>query len=214
MNARRLDPSNGATGTKKLLRFGTDLPRCADCQRTEFGFLCRIRRPGKPDLILCRSCKAKRKPYSAEAAVKKATRFKEDGYFEPTCIICDDPNLQVLERDHLAGDANSAFVEPLCANHHGMKSDMAETGPMVALRLRDPNRTALALEAAFDLGLAFILSMMAVADGTENASRGVMLSAAALALVAWAVWNLAADAHFKNVLGPAYDRAIPAEIPR
>jgi hypothetical protein len=70
------------------------------------------------------------------------------------------------------------------------------------------------LEAAFDLGLAFILIMMAVADGAENTSRAVMLAAAALALVAWGVWNLAADEHFKNVLGPAYDRAIPAEIPR
>jgi hypothetical protein len=214
MNAQHFDSSNGADGTKKLLRFGTDLPQCADCKRTEIGFLCLIKRSGKRDLILCRNCKAKRKPYSAQAAARKATRFKEDGHFEPTCIICNDPNLQILERDHLAGEANSAFVEPLCANHHGMKSDMAETGPMAALRLRDPDRTALALEAAFDLGLAFILIMMAVADGAENTSRAVMLAAAALALVAWGVWNLAADEHFKNVLGPAYDRAIPAEIPR
>jgi len=190
-------PPYGESRTRKLLRFGTDNPKCADCKSTDTRILCRIERPGRRDLILCCSCKAKRKPPSAKATVRKIDRFKEARYFEPACVICSDPNLQVLELDH-----------------HGIKSYMAESGPMAALRLRDPDRTALALEAAFDFGLAAILGMMAVSDGTENASRAFFFAAVALLLVAWGLWNVTADSHFKNVLGPRYDLAIPAEIPR
>ena len=85
---------------------------------------------------------------------------------------------------------------------------------MAPLRFRDPDRTALALEAVFDFGLAAILGMMAASDGAENASRGGFFAAVALLLVAWGLWNVAADSHFKNALGPSYDLAIPAEIPR
>jgi hypothetical protein len=206
-------PPYGESRTKKLLRFGTDNPKCADCKSPDTRILCRIERSGERDLILCHSCKAKRKPPSAKATVRKINRFKEARYFEPTCVICSDPNVQVLELDHLAGKANSGLVEPLCANHHGIKSYMAESGPMAALRQRDPDRTALEFEAAFDFGLAAILGMLA-ADGAENASRAMLFAAVALLLVAWGLWNVAADAHFKSVLGPRYDLAIPAEIPR
>jgi hypothetical protein len=208
---RRVRSSN----TKKLLRFGTDSPQCGDCNRSgDVRLLCRVKREGKPDLILCRNCKAKRTRPSPQATDKKANLFKEAGFNGPACIICNEPNLQVLELDHLAGEANSTFVEPLCANHHAVKSDSAESGAVAALRLRDPERTALAVEAAFDFGLASILAMMAVSDGTENASRGIFFAAVALLLVAWGLWNTAADSHFKSLLGPTYDLAIPAEIPR
>jgi hypothetical protein len=200
--------------TRKLLRFGTDAPQCAECPSTDTRVLCRVKRPGKADVILCRSCNAKRKSPSAKAAARKVKRFEDTGYYRVVCVVCSDPNVQVLELDHMANEANSALSEPLCANHHAIKSNMAESGPMAALRLRDPDRTALAFEAAFDFGLATILGMMAVSDGNENASRAMFFAAVALALVAWGLWNLAADSHFKNVLGPAYDRAIPAEIPR
>jgi hypothetical protein len=200
--------------TKKLLRFGTDAPQCADCPSTDTRTLCRIVRPGKGDLILCRSCNAERKSPSAKATARKVKRFEDAGYYKAVCVICSDSNVQVLELDHMANETNSGLVEPLCANHHAIKSHVAESGPMEVLRLRDPDRTALALEAAFDFGLATILGMMAVSDGNENASRAVFFAAVALALVAWGLWNLAADDHFKNVLGPGYDRAIPAQIPR
>jgi uncharacterized membrane protein YiaA len=196
------------------LRFGTDAPQCAGCSSTDTRTLCRVKRPGKADLILCSSCNAKRKPPSTKATARKLKRFEDAGYYEAVCVICSDSNVQVLELDHMANKINSGFSEPLCANHHAIKSHMAESGPMAALRLQDPDRTALALEAAFDFGLATILGMMAVSDGSENASRAVFFAVVALALVAWGLWNLAADTHFKNVLGPAYDRAIPAEIPR
>lgn len=199
--------------TRKLLRFGTDAPRCSKCPCTDTRVLCRVKRPGKADVILCRSCNAKGKSPSAKATARKVKRFEDAGYYKAVCVVCSDPNVQVLELDHMANKANSALSEPLCANHHAIKSHVAESGLMAVLRLRDPDRTALALEAAFDFGLATILGMMA-ADGSENASRAVFFAAIALALVAWGLWNIAADEHFKNVLGPAYDRAIPAEIPR
>jgi hypothetical protein len=200
--------------TKKLLRFGTDAPHCVKCSSTDARTLCRVKQAGKADLILCRSCNAKRKSPSANAIARKLKRFEDAGYYGAVCVICSDLNVQVLELDHMANEANSALSEPLCANHHAIKSYMAESGPMAALRLRDLDRTALALEAAFDFGLAAILGMMAVSDGSENASRAMFFAAVALALVAWGLWNLAADEHFKNVLGPIYDRAISAEIPR
>ena len=75
---------DGSSNTKKLLRFGTDRPQCADCKRTgDVRSLCRIKCQGKADLILCRNCKAKRKRPSLKATEKKANRFKEAGYFEP-----------------------------------------------------------------------------------------------------------------------------------
>jgi hypothetical protein len=200
--------------TRKLLRFGTDSPRCAECPCTDTRILCRVERPGKADAILCPSCNARRKSPSAKATARKVKRFEDAGYYKAVCVVCSNPNVQVLELDHMANKTNSGLVEPLCANHHAIKSHVGESGPMEVLRLRDPDRTALALEAAFDFGLAVILGLMAVSDGTENASRAVFFGAVALALVAWGIWNLEADTHFKNVLGPAYDRAIPAEIPR
>jgi hypothetical protein len=215
MSASGMDPNADKGVTKKLLRFGTDHPECVDCHSTDVRSLCAIKRPGKADLILCRNCKARRKPLSDEAAAQKTRRFKDEGYSKPTCVICDDPNLQVLELDHLAHEANSAFVLPLCANDHAIKSFLAESGPMAALRLRDPERSALQLQAAFELGLGLLLGMFAIVDGVrEETARCACFGLAASFLFAWAIWNLAADKHFKNVLGSGYDRAIPAEIPR
>jgi hypothetical protein len=214
MSDFRFDFFAEGSPTRKLLRFGTDSPRCSTCPCTDARILCRVKRPGNAAVILCRSCNAKRKSPSAKVTARKVKRFEDAGYYKAVCVVCSDPNVQVLELDHMANETNSSFVEPLCANHHAIKSHVAESGPMAVVRLRDPNRTALALEAAFDFGLATILGMMAVSDGSENASRAVFFAAIALALVAWGLWNIAADEHFKNVLGPAYDRAIPAEIPR
>jgi predicted metal-binding protein len=214
MSDLRFHLFNEGSPTKKLLRFGTDAPQCGGCPSTDTRTLCRVKQLGKADLILCSSCSAKRKPPSAKATARKLKRFEDAGYYEVLCVICSDSNVQVLELDHMANKINSGLSEPLCANHHAIKSHMAESGPMALLRLRDPDRTALALEAVFNFGLAAILGMMAASDGTENASRAGFFAIVALALVAWGVWNLAADAHFKNVLGPTYDRAIPAVIPR
>jgi hypothetical protein len=206
------NPINDEARTKKLLRFGTDCPKCAKCGRSDDRYLGRMKATG---WMICRNCRAKRKPLSTKAAAQKASRFSDAGYSKAACVICEDASLQVLELDHIAGEANSSFVEPLCANHHAIKSHMAESGPMAALRLRDPDRSALALQAAFELGLSAILGMFAVWDGMrEETARSVFLGVAAAVLVAWAIWNLAADAHFEKVLGAGYDRAIAAEVPQ
>lgn len=198
--------------TKKLLRFGTAEPRCSKCGNSDDRFLCCMKATAA---ILCRNCRAKSKPLSAKAAAQRARRLKEAGYYKPECVICLDSALQILELDHLAGAANSTAVEPLCANHHAIKSFMAESWPMAALRLRDPNRSALLLQAAFELGLGAVLSMFAAWDGMhEETARSVFLGIAAAVLIAWAIWNISADAHFETVLGPGYDRAIAAEVPR
>jgi hypothetical protein len=211
MTTYRFEPPSDDI-TKRLLRFGTDAPQCAKCKSPDARFLCRMKASG---LILCRNCRAKRKPLSPRAKAQKAHRFRDAGYFKPACIICKNPSLQVLELDHMANEANASIMAPLCANHHAIKSYMAESGPMAALRRHDPQRSALALQAAFDLGLGAVLGMLAVWDGTREATaRSVLLGIVAGVLIAWAVWNLAADACFEKILGPGYDRAISAPVPR
>ena len=200
--------------TKKLLRLGSDQPRCADCGTDDYRTHCRVRRGKRRLLIICRSCHAKRKRLSPRAAAQKAARFGAAGYVQPACVICTEPALRLLELDHLAGDANSKLTEPLCAKHHAIKSYEAEHGLMAALRLRDPQRSALLLQAAFEFGLAAILGMMAAVEGADNVSRAVFFGAVAVALAAWAAWNISADSYFEARLGPGYDRAIPATVPR
>jgi hypothetical protein len=205
---------DGGSDTKKLLRFGTDDPRCAKCGTNDYRLLCNVPR-GKRTIILCRNCKALRKPRSAKAESRKAKRLADAGYFEPTCVVCYEPTLQVLEIDHLSGIANSDVTEPLCANHHAIKSYMAETGPMAVLRLRDPERSALLLQAAFEFGIGSILGMFAIWDGAHGeTARCIFLGVSSGILIAWALWNVSADSHFETILGPGYDRAIPASVPR
>ena len=199
--------------TKKLLRMGSDTPRCGQCRNDDRRLLCRVIR-GPRTVILCRNCRALRRPLAPKAAAQKAKRFRDEGYFKPACVVCDVPVLQVLELDHVANAANSDLVAPLCANHHAIKSYLAESGPMATLRTRDPQRSALAFQAAFDFGLAAIFGTIAAVSGSEHVARAVFCGLVAAALVAWGVWNLSADDYFEGVLGPGYDRAIPAPVPR
>jgi hypothetical protein len=202
--------------TKKLLRFGTDRPQCSKCKCKDLRSLCNVPASGgRRAAILCRNCLAQRRRPSGTSARQKTKVLKEAGYDKPACVVCNDPTLLILELDHLSGKANSTLVEPLCAMHHAIKSYQAETGPMAPLRRRDPGRSALALQAAFELGLGAVLGMFAVWDGMhEETARCIFLGVASAALIAWAGWNLAADAHFQHLLGPGYDRAIAAEVPR
>lgn len=122
--------------SKKLLRLGTDQPRYARCRTDDFRLLCSVHDTRGSSRILCRNCRFRHKRLSAAAAARKRQQFAADGYEQPACVVCGAPALQLLERDHLAGVANSGSTEPLCANHHAVKSYMAEHGPMAALRLR------------------------------------------------------------------------------
>jgi hypothetical protein len=212
MSEHSRDNAADAAMSRKLLRFGTDRPRCAKCKSNDIRTLCRVQRQGKASaIILCRNCKEQRRKVSARAASRKAQRFTAEGYVKPSCIICKTPTLQILELDHLANEANSDLTEPLCANHHAMKSYAAETGPMAALRLRDPDRRALVLQAAFEIGLGTICALWAAWDGAnDEMARAVFLGLVSASLFAWAAWNLGADEHFVRVLGSDYDRAIPA----
>lgn len=201
--------------TKKLLRLRTDQPFCIYCGMTDPR--CLFRSGDSFDSMLrCRNCEAERHAVSSEALEHKLARFAVDGYPNPTCVVCGESDLRALERDHLAGEANSTFVEPLCLNCHAIKSDDAEDEPMASLRLRDPARSALALQAAFDIGLAAVLGLYGLAAGNEEggAARAAFFALAALALVAWAIWNLSADEYLTQTLGPGYDKAINAEVPR
>jgi hypothetical protein len=201
--------------TKKLLRFGSDTPKCTKCKTDDFRQLCRVRSARGGSIMLCRNCRAKRKPLSGSAAARKARQFAAAGYARPACVVCGEPALQLLELDHLEGAANSGRTQPLCANHHAIKSYMAEHGPAAALRLRDPERSALLLQSAFEFGLGTMLAMFAAWDGVHGeTARCIFLGVCSGLLFAWAAWNVSADSYFEGVLGPGYDRAIPALVPR
>lgn len=216
MNPAWYDPAAAYFDTKKLLRFGTDDPRCERCKTDDVRVLCLVARPGKAShAILCHYCRDKRGKLSPKASAAKARRFAEAGYFKPACVVCNEPALQLLELDHLDGEANSNRTEPLCGNHHAIKSYWAEHGPMAALRLRDPQRRALVVQAAFEFGLAAILALFAMWEGAnEEAARAIFFGVASAGLFAWATWNLAADEYFAGAYGVDYDSAVPLPVPR
>jgi hypothetical protein len=73
---------------------------------------------------------------------------------------------------------------------------------MAALRLRDLDRRALVLQAAFEFGLAAILAMFAVWEGAnEETARCIFFGVASAGLFAWATWNVAADEYFVGAYG-------------
>lgn len=209
MNPEWHDPTAADFDSKKFLRFGTDTPQCAKCKNPDYRTLGVVKAPGKASAtILCQNCKRKRGKPSPKTSAQKVRRFADAGYFTPVCVICNEPNLQILELDHLDGKANSDRAEPLCANHHAIKSYWAEHGPMAALRTYDPGRRALVYQAAFEFGLAAILALFAAWEGGhEETARVIFFGVASAGLFAWATWNLVADEHFALVYGGDYDRA-------
>lgn len=216
MNPSWYDPGESWFDTKKLLRFGTDHPRCQRCKTDDHRVLCLVMAPGKPsDAILCHNCRDRRGKLSPKAYAAKRRRFAQAGYPEPACVVCGEPSLQLLELDHLAGDANSPRTEPLCGNHHAIKSYWAEHGAMAALRSPDPERRALVFQAAFEFGLAAILALFALWEGAdEQTARAIFFGVASAGLFAWATWNIAADKHLAAVYGVDYDRGVPLPVPR
>jgi hypothetical protein len=218
MNESPVEVRRATRHAKKLLMFGVSCPICIDCSMGDIRCLCR--RIGSPkndqsSSPICCNCRCKRKNPSSIALNRKLKRYRDAGYPQPTCTICNESDLRTLELDHLAGEANSGLVGPLCANCHAMKSDDEQDRP-IDLRRRDPDRSALVLQAAFDFGLAIILGAYAVAAWGEDdgqPTRAVFWGLIAAALVAWAIWDLAADEHFTNILGPGYDHAIAAPVP-
>jgi hypothetical protein len=194
-----------------MLRFGTDEPFCEDCGQDNIDMLCDVKRSGQPfKSIICNNCKERTKTPSAASQKRKAVRFQEVGYFEPACVVCHEPDLQVLELDHAFNKANSGVTEPLCANHHAVKSFSAEIEPMASLRLLDPNRRALVLQAAFQLGGSAILGMIAVWDGQQGqASRAIFLGVLATGMLLWALWDIQADQHLAAAYGDDYDHTLP-----
>ena len=200
--------------SRKQLNLGTANPACADCAMIDCRCLFRPRSSANAP-IRCRNCHAKRKHFSREALARKYARFTIAGYNDPACVACREHDLRALELDHLAGEANSAFVQPLCQNCHAKKSDDAEDAPWASLRFRDPERGALAIQAAFEFGAAAVLTLIVAHDDESSTARAIFLLALAAAFVAWALWNLSADADLRRALGPgpSYGGAITAPVP-
>jgi hypothetical protein len=196
---------------KKLVKLGTDNPVCNYCGARDCRFLIALGTTGEEAIISCLNCRAKQRQVSAKALERKRKRFVEAGYPYPACVVCNESDLRALERDHLSGGANSLLIEPLCLNHHAIKSDEAEDH-FPELRLRDLNRSALLKQAAFEIGLALVLLLIASVR-EEADSMGIFFGIVALSLFGWAAWNVKADRYFADTVGIEYDRHIYAEVP-
>jgi len=92
-----------------------------------------------------------------------------------------------------------------------MVSDQQEDLPL-DLRLRDPERRPLALQAAFNFGLAILTGFIGIdsANATEMAFWAIITAA----LIAWGVWDIAADTDFAARFGADYSVGVPATVPR
>jgi hypothetical protein len=196
---------------KKLVKLGTDSPVCLYCEVTDCRCLLALGGIGDETTVCCHNCRAKRKIISGKALERKRKRFAEAGYPQPACVVCNESDLRALEGDHLSGDANSVSIEPLCLNHHAIKSDDAEDH-FPQLRLRDPNRPALLKQAAFEIGLALVLLLMASLRDEADA-LSVFFGMTAISLFGWAAWNVAADRYFAEALGIGYDKNITIKVP-
>lgn len=214
MNEYLLAVRREARLARKQLNLGTANPACSYCAMTDCRCLFRPHSSANGP-IRCRNCHAKRKRLSPEALARKYARFAAARYNDPACVVCWECDLRVLELDHLAGEGNSAFVQPLCLNCHAKKSDDAEDEPWASLRLRDADRGALAIQAAFEFGAAAILTLMVANDDEGSTAQAIFLLGLAAALVAWALWNLSADADLRRALGPgpSYGGAITMPVP-
>ncbi len=181
--------------------------QCLDCWLQEVCCLCRSR-AGE---IRCHNCRAKRKPLSLSSQRRKLALLKKLGYDGFKCLLCGETDLRVFESHHIAGQANSTLQGPLCLNCHAIQSDLQED-TLGTLRRQDPDRRPLELQAAFEFGLAAFLVVYAAAGDLEAEAR-VFFTAVVVVLVAWAVWNLAADKHFVATLGSDYSRGVSVPPP-
>jgi hypothetical protein len=195
---------------KKRQLLGPDA-KC-ECQRADVRYLKRVKRSGSQTAdILCRNCYKKRSHQCSDQHRHTVSRrFAAKGYPEPQCLGCHESDVCVLELHHVATEANSELVVPLCLNCHAIASDDWED-LSIDLRVRDDERRPLVLQAAFEFGLAVMLWLMAA---LVPPTARVFLGMAGIVLVAWAVWNLAADQHFASTYGPDYSIGVAAPVPR
>jgi len=198
---------------KKRLRLGDPKPKCAKCGNSEIACLRRqksTRKGNSADGIICDNCHKKCRGSSSQTEHKKRLKIRNAGYSTVECAVCCESDIRTLELHHISGEANSSFVAPLCGNCHAAASDAQEDLP-TDLRLRDPDRRPLVLQAAFEFGLAIVLGF--IATQYEDASGKAFLALVAVILVAWACWNVAADHHFATQFGPDYSTGVPARVP-
>lgn len=197
---------------KRRLRSGEPNPECSVCGFADLRALCCVRgRTSQTIRTICTNDRLKEQALSDSARTRKLLRLATAGYHDPSCLFCSEADLRTLQLHHVSGEANSILGVPLCGNCHAIVSDQQEDLPL-DLRLRDPDRRPLLLQAAFNFGLAIITGMIGLGskDGTETAFWAIIT----VGLIAWAVWDIAADGHFAARFGADYSDAVPAPVPR
>jgi hypothetical protein len=197
---------------KRLLRLGDSSPRCGDCGFDDFRALSSFSKRGSDRArMICANDRLKQGGLSPNASANKLRRFAAAGYDDPSCLLCGESHLKALELHHVAASANSALPVPLCGNCHAVASDQQEDLP-VDLRLRDSERRPLLLQAAFNFGLAILTGIISVDAG--DATKTAFWAMVTVALIAWAVWDIAADTDFAARFGPDYSAGVSAPVPQ
>ena len=155
--------------------------------------------------------KIKERGLSDASRANKMRRFAEAGYAAASCLFCRESDIAVLQLHHVAGQANSDLLVPLCGNCHLIVSDEQIELPATVLS-GDLQRRPLVLQAAFNFGLAIITGIMS-ADSSDG-SKAVFWALVTAGLIAWGVWDIAADGHFTVTFGLDYSAGVPAVVPR
>ena len=191
---------------KKWQRIGHG-DHCTDCGNTDIRCLRKDAHTGE---IACDSCRKKMKPLSQFQADRRRCHLAESGFPNAGCAICVESDVATLELHHLSGKANSSIVAPICGNCHAILSDSQIDLPADLMRL-DPERRPLQLQAAFEFGLALLMSAWAIAE--ENPTTSIVLGMIVVALIGWAAWNISADQHLSETHGPNYCKGVSAAVP-
>jgi len=194
-----------------LVRFsGVANPYCVTCNASDIVCL-HIDRATRT--ITCRNCRLKRLRLTETARKKRARCFAELGYPNPTCVVCGEDDICLMEEHHFFGEGNSRLSGPLCANCHAIQSDM-QCDFSVDVRRRDPDRRALVYQAAFLLGVFILLTVLGFRERTAgSASLGTALNAIGGLALMWAYWNVYADGFFAMKFGKDYDKGMSLSYP-
>jgi hypothetical protein len=122
-------------------------------------------------------------------------KFARLGFPNPSCAVCGEMRIQLLELHHIAGAANSDQVVPLCVKCHRLVSDAQEDFGL-DLRRRDESRSPLLKAAALNDGAAALFVPYAAH------------------LQQWSAFFAALDQHLTDRFGPGWWRQFPKGPPR
>jgi len=185
---------------RKRQLLGTATASCVECGINDVRVL---QRNGKRKTVLCHSCFRKRSGVTVSSVDQRRSTLAVAGYTNAECASCGEATIETLELHHIAAEANSSEVVPLCLNCHAVASD-AQEDTVVDFRLREDDRSPLLTQAAYQIGVAIFLGLLVLFASRISETQRTSFANIAASLWTWASWNVMAHAHFTEMLGSKY----------